>query len=131
MKKYLNISTFYLVIGLVLGIFYRELTKINEFSGQTVLSTAHTHALVLGFIFFLIVMILEKSFEISSVKGMNLWVIFYNISFISMLATIIARGVMQVLGVDFIGLSHIAGLTHAMLGVSLIWFVVIIRKVIK
>lgn len=38
---------------------------------------------------------------------------------------------MQVLGTDFAGLSHIAGLGHAMIGIAMIWFVVIVNKSIK
>lgn len=131
MKKFLNLSTFYLVLGLALGVFYREFTKFNGFEGQTVLGTAHTHTLVLGFLFFLVLMLLEKNFEISKIKNMNIFVIAYNISLIYMLGTVVARGVMQVLGTDFAGLSHIAGLAHAMLGISLVWFVILLRKVVK
>lgn len=59
MKKLFNLSFFYLILGLALGIFFREFTKFNAFTGITTLSTAHTHTLVLGFIFFLILIVLE------------------------------------------------------------------------
>lgn len=131
MKKYFNFATFYLVLGLAMGVFYREFTKINGFEGKTVLSVVHTHALTLGFIFFILVLLLEKSFQLSKVKHFQKWMIFYNISLIYVLATFAVRGVMQVLGTDFAGLSHIAGLGHAMLGVAMIWFVVIVNKSIK
>ncbi len=131
MKKYFNFATFYLAIGLIMGVFYREFTKINGFEGKTVLSVVHTHALTLGFIFFILVLLLEKNFQLSKAKHFQKWMIFYNISLIYVLATFAARGVMQVLGTDFAGLSHIAGLGHAMLGVAMIWFVVIVNKSIK
>lgn len=131
MKRYLNLSAFYLVLGLVLGVFYREFTKMNGFEGQTVLGATHTHVLVLGFLFYLIVLVLEKCFQISDVRHFTKWLVFHNVSLIYMLGTLVARGVMQVLGTDFAGLSHIAGLSHAMLGVSLVWFVIIINKSIK
>ena len=47
-----------------------------------------------------------------------------------MVATLIARGVLQVQGRDFAGLSHIAGLAHALLGISLLWFIVLCFKMI-
>lgn len=131
MKKYLNLSAFYLALGLILGVFYREFTKINEFEGQTILGATHSHVLVLGFLFFLIVLLLEKSFKISEVKHFVKWLVFHNVSLIYMISTLVARGVMQVLGTDFAGLSHIAGLSHAMLGISLVWFVIIVNKSIK
>lgn len=131
MKKYFNLATFYLILGLIMGVFYREFTKINGFEGQTVLSVVHTHTLTLGFMFFILVLLLEKSFKISNNKGIKGWCILYNVSLLYVLATFIARGVLQVLGKDFAGLSHIAGLGHAFLGVALIWFVIIVNKSIK
>ena len=37
MKKYLNISLIYAVFAMAGGVFYREFTKFNGFSGTTVL----------------------------------------------------------------------------------------------
>lgn len=131
MKKYFNFATFYMLLGLIMGVFYREYTKINNFDGKTVLSVVHTHALTLGFIFFIIVLLLEKNFILSKVKSFKVWNIFYNISLIYLLITLTVRGIFQVLGKDFLGLSHIAGLGHAMIGAAMIWFVVIVNKSIK
>ena len=131
MKKYFNLSICYLVLGLVMGVFYREFTKINGFEGQTILSVVHTHALTLGFIFFILVLLLEKSFNISNNKGFKEWCILYNVSLIYLLGTLTARGILQVLGNSFAGLSHISGLSHVLLSVSLIWFVIIVNKSIK
>ncbi|VYU02319.1 DUF2871 family protein [Clostridium tertium] len=131
MKKYFNLSTVYLVLGLAMGVFYREFTKINEFQGGTVLSVVHTHALTLGFIFFIIVLLLEKNFTLSSIKGFKWWTILYNISLIYTLAALTARGIMQVNGTDFAGLSHIAGLGHVLLTIAFVWFVIIVNKAIK
>ena len=131
MQKLFKISTLYLVLGLVLGVFYREFTKLNHFTGISVLSITHTHALVLGFIFFIIVLLLERNFFISKVKNFKAWLVTYNVGLIYLLSTLVYRGILQVKGIDFNGLSHIAGLGHAFLGISLIWFVVIVNKGIK
>lgn len=128
MKKYLNLSIFYLAVGLLLGVFYREFSKFNNYSGQTVLKSAHTHALVLGFLFFILILILEKNFELSKIKNFKIWTIMYNVSFLCVLGTMVWRGCLDILGTDFSGLPHISGLTHFLLGASLIWFVVILRK---
>lgn len=130
MKKYINLATFYLIVGLLLGIFYREFTKFNEYTGVTALGKTHGHVLILGFIFFLVLMIIEKNFSISLIKGFKSWIIMYNISLIYTVGTLVARGVLEVLGKEFAGLSHIAGLGHAMLGISLIWFVIMCRKAV-
>lgn len=131
MKKYLNFATFYLVLGLAMGVFYREFTTLNGFEGKTVLSAVHTHAITLGFIFFILVLLLENNFGLSKVKHFGKWMVLYNVSLVYVLGTFTARGIMQVLETDFAGLSHIAGLGHAMIGITMIWFVVIVNKAIK
>lgn len=128
MKKLFNLSFFYLILGLALGIFFREFTKFNAFTGITTLSAAHTHTLVLGFIFFLILIVLEKVFNISNIKYFIGWLITYNIGLLSLISTLVVRGILEVLNKDFIGLPHIAGTAHAIFGISLIWFMIILKK---
>lgn len=53
-------------IGLLGGVFYREFTKFNDFTGPIHLSVLHAHALTLGAFFFLIALGLENAFSISS-----------------------------------------------------------------
>ena len=131
MQKYFKISSFYLLFGLVMGIFSREFTNLNNFSGYTVLKSVHTHTLVLGFLFFIIVLLLEKNFTISNNKSFNKWIVLYNLGLLYLIITLSIRGILQVIGSDFVGLSHIAGLGHAILGVSLVWFLAIVNKELK
>ena len=131
MKKYFNLAAIYLVLGLAMGVVYREFTKINGFEGKTALAGVHTHALTLGFMFFILVLLLVKNFKISQIKGFKAWCIFYNVSLIYLLSTLTARGILQILGNDFAGLNHIAGLGHVLISIALVWFVVIVNKSIK
>ena len=131
MLKYFKISSFFLLFGLVMGIFSIEFTKLNNFSGYTVLKSVHTHTLVLGFLFFIIVLLLEKNFTISNNKSFNKWIVLYNLGLLYLIITLSIRGILQVIGSDFVGLSHIAGLGHAILGVSLVWFLAIVNKELK
>ncbi|MGL4774753.1 MAG: DUF2871 domain-containing protein [Clostridium sp.] len=128
MKKIFNFSFMYLILGLALGVFHREFTKMNGFEGVTVLSAVHTHTLILGFIFLLVVLLLDKNFNISSEKMFDKWFILHNVALIYVVTAMVVRGVLQVTGGDMPGLNHIAGLGHAMLGISLIWFMVIAKK---
>lgn len=128
MKRLFNLSFFYLILGLALGVFFREFTKLNDFTDITTLSVAHTHTLVLGFIFFLVIVILEKIFTISNIKYFNIWLITYNIGLLSLISTLVARGILEVLNKDFAGLPHMAGTSHAILGISLICFMIILKK---
>ena len=88
MQKYFKISSFYLLFGLVMGIFSREFTKLNNFSGYTVLKSVHTHTLVLGFLFFIIVLLLEKNFTISNNKSFNKWIVLYNLGLLYLIITL-------------------------------------------
>lgn len=48
MKKYLNISLIYAVAAMAGGVFYREFTKYNAYTGVTALGKVHTHLFMLG-----------------------------------------------------------------------------------
>ena len=41
------ILLFYMIIGLLSGFYYRELTKAHHFTGDTQLALVHTHTLIL------------------------------------------------------------------------------------
>ncbi len=68
MKKIFYLSLFYLVFGLSFGVFYREFTRAMAFEGSTALSFVHPHILTLGFLFFILILILDKIFELSNFK---------------------------------------------------------------
>lgn len=53
-----------MILGLVSGLYYRELTKLNAFTGDSQLGLVHGHLLALGVLFFLIVLALEKAFTL-------------------------------------------------------------------
>lgn len=48
MKNILKISVMYIVFGLVIGLTTHEIAYWTNFSGETVLSFVHAHALILG-----------------------------------------------------------------------------------
>lgn len=51
MKRLMNASIVYGVLGLIDGVFYREFTKLNGFTSFTTLSVVHTHYVMLNGIF--------------------------------------------------------------------------------
>ena len=48
MKKLLNTAFIYALAAMAGGVFYREFTKFNGFSGRTALGLVHTHLFLLG-----------------------------------------------------------------------------------
>lgn len=125
MKKIYIAAFAYLIVGLGFGVFYREFTKANNFveGGYTQLSVVHTHTLTLGFMFFLILLLLEKSFELSK-QGFfapAFWL--YNAGLLASVTMMTWHGIYQVVGNEWsAGLSGIAGLGHMVMTIGLLGF---------
>ena len=68
MKKYIKLAMIYAVAAMVGGVFYREFTKWNGFSENTMLGKVHTHLFVLGMIVFLLVAIFARLTEVEKEK---------------------------------------------------------------
>ncbi|WP_247595662.1 DUF2871 domain-containing protein [Vagococcus lutrae] len=133
MTKLTRTSAFYGILGLVLGFYYRELTKMNDFTGTTQLGTSHTHAFALGMLVFLIVLLLEANFKLSEQgKTYRLFYIFYNIGLIMTIAMLTFHGTMTVLGKETgAAVSGIAGLGHIFLTIGLMLLFHTLAKAVK
>ena len=134
MKRYINSAITYAALAMAGGVFYREFTKFNHFTGQTTLSVLHTHYFVLGMLFFLLLLLLEKNFAFSSAKS-DKTLLFYNIGLNTTIALLFVRGITQVLNMPLssaqdAAISGIAGLGHIILGVSIIYILLEIKKAI-
>lgn len=68
MKRYMNTALIYAVLAMVGGVFYREFTKFNGFTAKTTLGVVHTHYFMLGMVFFLLLLLLEKNFSFTGRK---------------------------------------------------------------
>jgi len=136
MKRIAKLSFFYSILGLFLGAFYREFTKMNDFTGKTVLSGLHPHVLVLGAVFFLIVLLLEKSFELTKNKNFNKFFIIYNIGLLLTVIMMAVRGCIEVLNLEIStmidsSISGVAGLGHIIITIGFILFFLILNNRIK
>ena len=131
MKNMYYTSLFYAVLGLIAGVFYREMTKMNDFTENTVLVGVHTHILVLGFFFFLVTLILSKLFQVNEVKSFSAWYIIYNLGLLITIGAMTTRGILQINGNDISFLPHIAGLGHTILAAAMIWLLTLLGKRIK
>lgn len=132
-KRYANLSLIYAIIAMIFGVFYREFTRLSGFSGDTNLSVMHTHYFVLGMMFFLILLLLEKSFHFSQQKGTGKVLVCYQIGLNITGLGFLIRGLTQVWNTELSrgmdsALSGIAGLGHIILGVSLVLLLLRIKK---
>ncbi|MHC5268945.1 DUF2871 domain-containing protein [Enterococcus sp. LJL98] len=132
MNKLARASMTYAIIGLISGVFYREFTKMNDFRGFTQLSVLHTHLLILGMFFFLIVLLLDHAFHLSEEKNFKKFYIFYNSGFGLTVLMMVIHGIMQVLGkADHAAISGMAGLGHIILTIGLFFFFQSLLSAIK
>jgi hypothetical protein len=128
MKRLYNSALFYAVLGLLLGVFYREFTKAKDFTGVSMLGSLHVHALALGMLFFLLLLVFDNNFSLTAYKRFNLWFVVYNLGLMGTLGAMSVRGVIQVLGQEMNGLNYIAGTFHMILGIGMVWFMFILRN---
>lgn len=78
MKRLLNTGLFNTLLGLSAGLFYREFTKMTNYTGWTPLSVMHTHALVLEMSRFLILLLFEKEFQLTKHKTFQSFYYLFN-----------------------------------------------------
>lgn len=123
MKRYINYAIVYAVLALV---FYREFTKMNDYTAWTTLSVVHTHYFILGMMFFLILGLVSMNMNLK----INRAVLFYNIGLNLTVIMLVVRGIVQVLDLNvvLVVISGIAGIGHIVLGVSLILILLDIKK---
>lgn len=132
MKRYMNMALLYAVLAMLGGVFYREFTKFNGFTAKTTLGVVHTHYFLLGMMFFLLLLLLEKSFSFTGDKTGRILVV-YQIGLNLTAVMFVVRGVPQVLGTTLssgmsAAISGVAGIGHILLGVSMVLLLVQLRR---
>ncbi len=126
LKALYTSAVVWMVLGLAAGVFYREFTRGVEGGGvDTQLATLHTHLLVLGVVFSLLFLLLERSFALSEHKRYS--VFFYTwqggVGLVTLMMLI--KGSLQVLGseaANSAALSGISGIGHIVLTVGAVFF---------
>ena len=132
MKRYANTALLYAILAMVGGVFYREFTKFNSFTAKTTLSLVHTHYFLMGMVFFLLLLMLEKAFSFTGAKTGRVLAL-YHVGLNLTAVMLVVRGVFQVLGTSLsagmnAAISGIAGIGHILLGVSLILMLLQIKR---
>ena len=132
MKRYIDSALLYAVLAMAGGVFYREFTKFNGFIAKTTLSVVHTHYFLLGMVFFLLLLVLEKDLSFTGAKTGRVLAV-YHIGLNLTAVMLVVRGVTQVVGTNLskgadAAISGMAGIGHILLGVSLVLLLLQIRR---
>ena len=97
MKKLLNTAFIYALAAMAGGVFYREFTKFNGFSGRTALGLVHTHLFLLGTVFFLLAALFSKELDWARERNFRLFYGLYNTGLCVTAVMLAVRGAAQVL----------------------------------
>ena len=136
MKKYLNVSLIYALAAMAGGVFYREFTKFNHFSGVTALGKMHTHLFLLGMLVYLVIALYAAHNDLGKLRSFRAFLWCYNIGVPLTAAMMVARGVPQVLGLTLsnaasASISGIAGIGHILTGAGIVLLLVSLKKLAK
>ncbi len=116
----------FLVMGLAGGVFYREFTKLNGFTGITTLRVIHVHSIAVGSLTLLILWLALKNADHLQLDQRFKKPVFALIGGLYFtIVTMLLRGINQVIGKGYIpfpdaALSGVAGIGHIVLGVALV-----------
>lgn len=132
MRRYGTAAVVYTALALAGGVFYREFTKFQGFTGETALSVVHTHYFLLGMMVFLLLALLERSFSFTT-RAVRRGLIVYHIGLNLTAGMLVVRGVLQVLGTELssgldASVSGVAGIGHLLLGGSLLLVLLQLRR---
>lgn len=129
MKKMINTAVGYALASMAAGVFFREVTRMLNYTEATYLSLAHGHLFMLGTVFFLLVALLSKFIDFAGSVSFKRAYIVYNLGLIWTVALFLVHGWMQVQGMEITAMiSGIAGLGHILWGIGLIWILLLIRN---
>ena len=136
MKKYLNVSLIYALAAMAGGVFYREFTKFNRFSGVTALGKVHTHLFLLGMLVYLVIALYAAHNDLGKLRTFKAFLWCYNIGVPLTAAMMVVRGVPQVLGLTLsnaasASISGIAGIGHILTGAGIVLLLVSLKKLAK
>lgn len=126
MKRYIYYSIVYTVLAMIGGVFYREFTRMNDYTAWTTLSVVHTHYFILGMMFFLALSVVSTCAHFKS----NRAVLFYNIGLNLTAIMLVVRGIVQILDLNVVSaaISGIASIGHIILDISLVVILLDIKK---
>ena len=136
MKRYMNLALVYSILAMAGGVFYREFTKWNGFTGKTTLAVNHLHLFALGTLLFLVLALFAKTTSLTAQPMFRRFYGLYNVALPFMTVMFTVRGVLQVLGTPLssgadAAISGIAGIGHLLMGASIVMLFLALKAVAK
>lgn len=132
-KKLMNCAIAYFSLAMVVGVFYREFSKMMGYSEPTVLKAVHGHLLVLGMFLFILLSFACKITKLEDQKLFKKFFVTYNIALPFMAIMMVVRGVLDVLGTEVSRgmngmISGFAGISHILMLIAIVMLLSSIKK---
>lgn len=126
MKKLINMAFGYGLVGLAGGVFYREFTKYNDFTGTTALGKLHVHLLVLGTLLCMLLALFSLQTDLTQQKTFARFQMIYQVALPFMAVMLLVRGVTEVLGTELsrglnAAISGMAGIAHILMTIAFVY----------
>ncbi len=136
MKRYLNFAFYYFLFAMMGGVFYREFTKLFNYSEKTTLSLIHVHLMVLGTFLFLLLALFTQYLNLENERSFHHFLFLYSIALPFMVLMMIIKGILQVLKVSLssgfdAAISGFAGISHILMLISFLLLFHAFRKCMK
>lgn len=131
-QKLISTSFRYAIAGLACGVFYREFTKFNAFTGKTTLAFTHLHFLVMGTLLFLILAAIALHTDLAEQARFQQFRKVYAVALPFMAVMFFVRGILQVLQTPLstganAAISGIAGISHILMTAALVLLFLALR----
>ena len=115
-----------MIMGLFVGVFYREFTKFYKFTNTTHLGKIHVHVLVLGFACMLILYLLTSKMSEEQMKQLKRPIYIMEAGIVFTIVNMFVIGVYEVVGmgaktINMSAINGISGLGHITLAIGLVW----------
>lgn len=129
-----RLAAVWTVVGLASGLFYREFTKAFDVDGGTQLAVVHTHTLLLGTIFLLLVLALTKVLALGADRRFRWFVLVWNIGLALTTGGMLVKGMLQVTGngaATHPAIAGVSGLGHMTLTAAFVIFFLVLGRRVK
>lgn len=115
----------FLFMGLIGGVFYRELTKFYAFDLPSHLGKIHPHLLVLGFLLLTLLYLVTKNYKENEIQDLKKSLYIYVTGLVFTAINIVLYGIFDVVGennpsVNLAMLDGLSGLGHIVLAIGLV-----------
>lgn len=133
MNKFLKLAMIYGIAAMIGGVFYREFTKWNGFSGVTMLGKVHAHLFLLGMFVFLLITLFSLLLPLEKEKTFRIFMKTYNLGLPLTVLMMFVRGIVQVQNLPLskgmnASISGLAGIGHLLVGLGIILLITAIGK---